>query len=164
MFGALFLAFNAVTLYARIQSDRNRMNQALLGALQAATAKGATAVHGVVVWNTASAQSAAVQILPQFLPVQLAATTTQGAQYTPLPTAPPDWTGTLTLGDFQTSDTAGTATLFGQSQAVPGPFVAADLSVPVTERFFGVPLHFTLQVGRISQVYGYNGHQFTQFP
>lgn len=166
MLSAVFLAFQAVILYARVQSDRNRLNEALLGALQAATAQGAVVQGGVVVWNTATAQNAAVQTIATFLPVTLASTTSQGATYTPTASAPPDWTGDLSLVSFQTSSTAGTATLFGQSQQVPGAFVAAGLSVPVTERFFGVPLHFTLEVGRISQVYGYDSHRgrFTFFP
>ena len=164
MFGAVFLAFNAVTLYARLQSDRNRMTQVLTLALQAATAQGATIVGNHVVWATPVAQEAAVQAIGTFLPLQLAGLTTQGAQYTPAAAAPPDWTGTFTLGSFQASDTAGTVTLFGQSQSVAGPFVAATVSVPVTERFFGEPLTFTLRVGRVTQVYGYNGQQFTEYP
>lgn len=164
MFSAIFLAFNAVTLYARVQSDRNRVTQALTLALQAATAQGAVAAGGQVTWNAPVAQTAAVQAVDAFLPVQLAALAAHGAQYSPTTAAPPDWTGLVTLGSFQTSNTGGTASLFGQSQSVPGPFVAATVSIPVTERFLGVPLSFTLEVGRVMQVYGYNGQQFTEYP
>lgn len=164
MFGAIFLAFQAVVLYAQVQSDRNRVTQALTLALQASTAQGAKVVGHHVVWATPVAQAAAVQSLGTFLPLTLSGLSPDGATYQPTAAAPPDWTGTLTLAAFQTGTQSGTVRLFGKSQTAAGPYVAADVSVPVTERFFGVPLNFTLQVGKVMQVFGYNGQQFTEYP
>lgn len=164
MFGAIFLAFQAVVLYAQVQSDRNRVSQALTLALQASTAQGAKIAGNNVIWTTPAAQGAAVQSLSAFLPLTLSGLTPHGATFQPTASAPPDWTGTLTLGEFQTGRHAGSVSLFGRRQTAAGPYVAAAVSVPVTERFFGVPLNFTLQVGKVMQVFGYNGHQFTEYP
>ena len=165
---ALVLAFNAVTLYSQVQTERSQITQSLTLALQSATTGGASISPDghTIVWDDQGALARAVLALTVTLPLMATSTGQNGngytADFTPLPQyAPPDWTGTITLADFQTSSHPGNATLLGQSQYEPEPYVAADLTVPITEHFMAIPLQFNIQVARVAYVNGYNGSQFT---
>ena len=165
---AMLLAFNAVTLYSQVQTERQQATQALTLALQSAITGGAAVSPDghTVTWNTPAALARAVLGLTVTLPIEATSSGQSGgtynADFTPLPQyAPPDWSGTIRLTDFQTSTQPGDATLLGESQYEPEPFVAADLTVPITEHFMLIPLPLQLQVARVAYVDGYNGSQFT---
>ena len=164
---AMVLTFNAVTLYSQVQTERSQVAQALTLALQSATTGGASITPDghTLVWQQQAAFARAILALTVTLPIA-ANSSGQGnngyyADFTPLPKyAPQDWTGTIQLQDFQTSSQAGDVTFFGQTQHEPEPYVAAELTVPITEHFMGIPLQFTVQVARAAYVNGYNGSQF----
>ena len=165
---ATIVMFNAVTLYSQVQSERSQVAQALTLALQSAVTGGASISPDghTITWNTPAAMARAVLGLTVTLPIEATSSSQNGSTYTadftPLPQyAPPDWTGQITMADFQTSTQAGNATLLGQSQYEPEPFVAADVTVPITEHFMLIPLPLQLQVARVVYVDGYNGNQFT---
>lgn len=169
MMAAIFLTFQGFVDYRQVQLERRQLTQALKMTLESATVQGTSNTQaGAVVWNSVKAQKAADQALETTLNVQLVSQSYVGvhggsATFNPVGSAPANWTGSLQLSNFQTSDTAGTAYIYNTTQSMGGPFVAADLSVPVRERFFGIPLRFTLQVGRTFQIYGYNGKEFQQY-
>ena len=165
---ATIVTFDAVTLYAQVQTERAQVVQALTLALQSAVTGGAAISPDghTITWNTSAAEARAVLGLTVTLPIEATSTAQSGgvytADFTPLPQyAPPDWTGQITMADFQTSTQPGDATLLGQSQYAPEPFVAADLTVPITEHFMLIPLQFHIQVARVAYVNGYDGNQFT---
>ena len=165
---ATIVTFDAVTLYSQVQTERSQVAQALTLALQSAVTGGASISPDghQVTWNDQAAVARAVLGLTVTLPIEATSSGQNGstytAEFTPLPQyAPPDWSGQITLADFQTATQPGDATLLGQSQYEPEPFVAADLTVPITEHFMLIPLQFQIQVARVAYVSGYNGNQFT---
>ena len=164
---AMVLTFNAVTLYSQVQTERSQIAQALTLALQSAVTGGASISQDgqTITWNTPIAEAKTALGLTITLPIEVTSSNQSGSTYTadfaPLSQyAPPDWTGQITMADFQTSTQAGNATLLGQTQYEPEPFVAADLTVPITEHFMLIPLQFQIQVARAAYVDGYNGNQF----
>lgn len=171
---AVFLAAEAYLDITRVMQARTQLDQALTLALQSAVARGQAlqAVGGAgaarVVWNPVRAQRAAEQAITTAFPVQVAqsglAPAGGWATFVPVGSPPPDWSGPLTLSAFQTGNTAGSVTLYQTHEQAGGPFVAAALSVPLTLRFYGVPLTVSLQTARLVLVYGYNGQQYEQFP
>jgi len=165
---AMIVMFNAVTLYSQVQSERSQVEQALQLALQSAVTGGASiSPNGQTIsWNTSAAMAKAALALTVTLPIEVTSSSQSGSTYTadftPLPQyAPPDWTGQITMADFQTSTQAGNVTLLGQTQYEPESFVAADLTVPITEHFMLIPMQFQIQVAHVAYVNGYNGAQFT---
>ena len=171
---AVFLAAEAYLDITRVIQARAQLDQALTLALQSAVARGNALQAGgggppAVVWNPAAAQNAAEQAITTAFPVRLAQSSLTGAgggwaTFTPVGVVPPDWSGPLTLSAFQTGNTAGPVTLYQTHEEAGGPYVAAALSVPLTLRFYGIPLTVPLQTARLALVYGYNGQQFEQFP
>ncbi len=171
---AVFLAAEAYLDITRVIQARTQLDQALTLALQSAVARGNAlqAVGGAgapaVVWNPPAAQSAAEQALTTAFPVQVAqsglAPSGGWATFVPVGSTPPDWSGPLTLSAFQTGNTAGPVTLYQTHETAGGPYVAAALSVPLTLRFYGIPITVSLQTARLALVYGYNGQQFQEFP
>ena len=165
---AMVVVFNAVTLYSQVQTERSQVAQALSLALQSSVTGGASfsADGKSITWNTPVAEARAALGLTVTLPLEVTSSSQSGSTYTvdfaPLSQyAPPDWTGQIVMADFQTSTQAGNVTLLGQTQYEPEPFVAADLTVPITEHFLLIPLQFQIQVARVAYVSGYNGSQFT---
>jgi hypothetical protein len=157
----------------RVIQARTQLNQALTVALDSAVAAGPATPAGpggsgppVFVWNTPRAAQAAEQALTTVWPVRLTASG-QGpggawATFQPAGPVPPDWAGPLTLGAFQTGDAPGTVRLGAQTDVATGPWVGATLSVPLTLRFFGVPLTVALTTARLVTVAASNGQTFVE--
>ena len=165
---AMIVTFNAVTLYSQVETERSQVAQALTLALQSAVTGGASISPDgqTITWNTPTAAARTMLGLTVTLPIEVTSSGQSGSTYTadfvPLSQyAPPDWTGQITMADFQTSTQAGNVTLLGQTQFEPEAFVAADLTVPITEHFMLIPLQFQIQVARVAYVSGYDGSQFT---
>ena len=157
---SLFAIFQGgVDLYSLL-TLRTQLTTALTTSLQEATVEGARGNNGVMTWNASAARTGAAAAIAANLPVT-ATTTNQGAVFTPYGAVPSIWQGPLQLEDFQVSTTPGVATLPTGSTTVPGPYIAAALTLPVTFHFFGLPIPETLTVTDTSAVYAYDGQVWT---